>query len=249
MNKTGLKLEALNLNKAFDDMPVIGDVSLKLRDGEFVSLLGLSGSGKSTVFNIVAGILKPDGGKVLIEGEDWTGRAGRVSYMYQKDLLLPWRNIIDNVSLPRVIKGESKRNAREIVQGLFKVFGLEGFEHKYPFQLSGGMRQRAALMRTYVFSSDIMLLDEPFSGLDAITRSKIHRWLMEVLGELKASVMFITHDIDEAILLSDRIYIISERPAMVKEEITVEIPRPRTNDMVTMDSFNRIKKHIMDILE
>lgn len=248
MNEMGLKLETVNIKKSFDDLKVIEDVSLRLRQNEFVSLLGLSGSGKSTVFNIISGLLVPDEGKVYIDGEDCTGRTGRVSYMYQKDLLLPWKNIIDNIGLPLVIRGMHKSNARDAVQKLFKLFGLEGFEYKYPFQLSGGMRQRAALMRTYVFSSDIMLLDEPFAGLDAITRSKMHDWLLDVLSELKASVLYITHDIDEAIYLSDRIYVISKRPAVVKEEMVIDLPRPRPKNLTTLDRFNEIKRNILDIL-
>jgi len=244
-----MKLSVKNIKKDFGDTHVIDDVSLELGENEFVSLIGLSGSGKSTIFNIISGLLMPDKGQVLIEGEDFTGKTGRVSYMYQKDLLLPWRKIIDNVCLPLVIKGESKKRAREAVRGYFKTFGLEGVEDKYPFQLSGGMRQRAALLRTYMFSSDIMLLDEPFAGLDAITRSKIHCWLLEVLKDLKTSVLLITHDIDEAVFLSDRIYILSGKPAGVREEIIVNLPKPREKDVITSERFNEIKRHILEVLE
>jgi ABC-type nitrate/sulfonate/bicarbonate transport system ATPase subunit len=244
-----MKLLVENIKKDFEDIQVIEDVSLELGENEFVSLIGLSGSGKSTIFNIISGLIMPDKGRILIEGQDYTGKTGRVSYMYQKDLLLPWKKIIDNVCLPLVVKGETKRRAREAVKGYFKTFGLEGFENKYPFQLSGGMRQRAALMRTYMFSSDIMLLDEPFAGLDAITRSKIHCWLLEVLNDLRTSVLFITHDIEEAIFLSDRIYILSGRPAGVKEEIVVDLPKPRKKDIITSEKFNKIKGHILEVLE
>lgn len=244
-----MKLEVKNLKKSFDDTQVIEDVSLSLGENEFVSLLGLSGSGKSTIFNIISGLLKPDGGHVYIEGEEWTGRTGRVSYMYQKDLLLPWRNIIDNTSLPLVVRGMDKASARDCVREYFKVFGLEGFEYKYPFQLSGGMKQRAALLRTYMFSRDIMLLDEPFGGLDAITRSKMHCWLLEILADIKASVILITHDIEEAVFLSDRIYILSGRPATVKQEIAVDIPKPRSRDVTTTERFNHFKRDIISTLE
>lgn len=241
------KLEVRNINKAFEDTPVVKGVSLYLKEDEFVSILGPSGSGKSTIFNIISGLMMPDEGKVLIDGEDFTGKTGRVSYMYQNDLLLPWRKIIDNVSLPLVIKGESKKSAREKVEGFFKVFGLEGFEYKYPFQLSGGMKQRAALMRTYMLSKDIMLLDEPFGGLDAITKSKMHYWLLDVLSNLKSSMLFITHDIEEAIFLSDRIYILSDRPAEIKEEIVISLPKHRRKEIITSAEFNDIKRHILDI--
>ncbi len=242
------KLSVNNIYKRFGDISVIDDVSLELKENEFVSLLGPSGSGKSTIFNIIAGLIKPDKGKVYIEDMDFTGRSGRVSYMYQKDLLLPWKKIIDNAALPLVIKGTKKKEAREMVKGYFKIFGLEGFEYKYPFQLSGGMRQRAALMRTYMFSKDIILLDEPFGGLDAITKRRMQYWLLDVLSNLNASIIFITHDIDEAIFLSDRVYILSDRPAKVKTEIKIDLPRPRKNQVITTPRFNEIKKDIINIL-
>ncbi len=243
-----VKLEVREVSHSFEDLSVVDNVSLSLKENEFVSLLGPSGSGKSTIFNIIAGLLKPNKGKIIIDGQDYTGRTGRVSYMYQKDLLLPWKKIIDNVAIPLIIKGVSKKEAREKVSEYFKIFGLEGFEHKYPFQLSGGMRQRAALMRTYMFSKDIILLDEPFGGLDAITKQRMQYWLMEVLENLSASVLFITHDIEEAIFLSNRIYILSDRPANVKEELKVDILQPRNSDIITTPEFNDIKKHIMEIL-
>lgn len=242
------KLELKDIKKTFEDMLIVDGISLNLKENEFVSLLGPSGSGKTTIFNIIGGLINPDEGEVIIEDENFNGRTGRVSYMYQKDLLLPWKKIIDNVALPLLIKGINKNQARERVKKYFKIFGLEGFEYKYPFQLSGGMRQRAALMRTYMFSQDIILLDEPFGGLDAITKKRMQYWLLEVLDNLKASVLFITHDIEEAILLSDRIYILSDRPATIKEEIMVDLPKPRKSELITSSEFNYIKKHIMDVL-
>lgn len=243
------KLEVKNIIKTFEDILVVDSISLNLKENEFVSLLGPSGSGKSTIFNIIAGLLKPDDGKILIDSEDFTGKTGRVSYMYQKDLLLPWKKIIDNVALPLVVKGMKKKEAREKAAEYFRIFGLEGFEMKYPFQLSGGMRQRAALMRTYMFSKDIILLDEPFGGLDAITKRKMQYWLLEVLENLRASILFITHDIEEAIFLSDRIYILSDRPAKVKEEIKIDLPKPRKSEIITSTEFNDIKRHIINIFK
>lgn len=244
----GLKLEAKNIKKSFDDILVVDDVSITLKENEFVSILGPSGSGKSTLFNVIAGLLYPDEGKIIIEDENHTGKTGRVSYMYQKDLLLPWKKVIDNVALPLIIKGQNKKEARKEVKEYFKIFGLEGFEYKYPFQLSGGMRQRAALMRTYMFSKDIILLDEPFGGLDAITKRNMQYWLLEVIENLRASILFITHDIEEAIFLSDRIYILSDRPAKIKEELEVKLPKPRKSEIITSNEFNNIKKHIINIL-
>lgn len=166
------KLEILrteNINKSFDDKIILKDINIKLNKGELVSFVGVSGSGKTTLFNIIAGLLGPDSGKVFLRGKEITNKAGKVSYMLQKDLLLPYMTIIDNVSLPLVLRGDKKKVAREKVKDLFKDFGLEGNEYKYPSQLSGGMAQRAALLRTYVFGSEVTLLDEPFSALDALS--------------------------------------------------------------------------------
>lgn len=243
------KLKVEGLKKSFQNTDVIDGVSLYLKKNEFVSLLGLSGSGKTTIFNIISGLMMPDEGRVLIDGENFTGRTGRVGYMYQDDLLLPWKKVIDNIGLPLVLKGESVKNARARAMEYLPIFGLEGFEYKYPFQLSGGMRQRASLLRTYMFQSDIMLLDEPFGGLDAITRSKMQSWLLKVFESLKISVLLITHDIEEALLLSDRIYVLSERPASIREEVIVEFPKPRDKDIVTTEGFNIKKRHIMRLFE
>lgn len=242
------KVSIEGISKSFENLLIVDDISIELKEKEFVTILGPSGSGKSTLFNIISGLMKPDTGQVYIEGQDFTGKTGRVSYMYQKDLLLPWKKIIDNVSMPLIIRGEKKEEAREKVKKYFEIFGIEGFEYKYPHQLSGGMRQRAALMRTYMFSKDIILLDEPFGGLDAITKSKMQSWLLEILDKLEASILFITHDIEEAIFLSDRIYILSDRPAKIKEEIKINIPKPRNSDVVTTNEFNEIKRHILDLL-
>jgi len=242
------KLKVINIKKSFGDMNIINDVSFYAKENEFVSLLGPSGSGKSTIFNIIAGLLSQDTGDVLIDGEICSNRLQKVSYMHQKDLLLPWKNIVDNVALPLIIKGKSKKEARGQVLSHFKTFGLVGFEYKYPFQLSGGMKQRAALLRTYMSYADIILLDEPFGALDAITRAKMHTWLLEVTKELKATIIFITHDIEEAVFLSDRIYVLSDKLATIKNEIIVDLPKNRTKDIVTSVKFNEIKKDILQLL-
>lgn len=242
------KLKVLNIKKTFGSMDIINDVSFYAMENEFISLLGPSGSGKSTIFNIISGLLHKDEGEIIIDGEVCHGRSEKVSYMHQKDLLLPWKNIVDNTTLSLIIRGKSKKEARSEVIGHFKTFGLEGFGYKYPFQLSGGMKQRAALLRTYMSSSDIMLLDEPFGALDAITRSKMHYWLIDMIKELKVTIIFITHDIEEAIFLSDRIYLLSDKPATIKKEIIVDLPKNRTKDIVTSEKFNEIKRNILKIL-
>ena len=234
-NRLDSKIRIENISKSFDGDKIIDNISINVEEGELVSILGPSGCGKSTIFNIIAGLLKQDGGKVDVNG--------KLSYMYQKDLLLPYKTIIDNVSLPLVLRKEKKSEAREEVRQYFKVFGLEGYEDKYPKELSGGMRQRANFMRTYVNSNDIMLLDEPFGALDSITKSSMQKWLLDIRKKVKSTILLITHDIEEAILLSDRIYVISNKPSSVSMEIVVD--RYRIGDVEY--SF-KLKKDILDVL-
>ncbi|MGI5911055.1 MAG: ABC transporter ATP-binding protein [Syntrophomonadaceae bacterium] len=211
-----VKLQIEHVSKTLEGLHTLNDICLKLKEKEFVVILGPSGCGKSTLLNIIAGLITPDQGRVLIDGEDWSGRTARVSYMQQKDLLLPWKNILDNVSVPLLLKGIKKKEARQKAQQFLADFGLKQFATYYPRQLSGGMRQRAALLRTYLFASDILLLDEPFAALDAITRQHMQLWLQDLRAHLKPSIVFVTHDINEAIHMADRIYILSARPAHVK---------------------------------
>jgi ABC-type nitrate/sulfonate/bicarbonate transport system ATPase subunit len=242
------KIEALNIKKSFSNLDTLEDVSVVLEENKFVSILGPSGCGKSTLFDIISGLEKPDKGAVLIEGKNYTGKTGRVSYMHQKDLLLPWRTVLDNACIPLIIKGLSLSKSREKADSYFNLFGLSGFEKYYPGQLSGGMKQRAALLRTYLFSDDIMLLDEPFGGLDAMTRRDMQFWLLKLLANFKSSILFITHSVDEAIFLSDKIYLFSKRPAIVKEVFEINIKRPRNYKVFTSIEFNKIKGEILHLL-
>ena len=242
-----LKVEAVS--KSFDGEKIIENISIELHDHELVSLLGISGGGKTTLFNVIAGLSIPDSGAVYLNGEEITGKPGQVSYMLQKDLLLPYRTIEDNVALPLLIKGEKKRQAREQVKPYFAEFGLEGTEKKYPHQLSGGMRQRAALLRTYLFSKDVALLDEPFSALDTLTKGAMHDWYLEVMEQIRMSTLFITHDIDEAILLSDRIYLLGGRPGRITDEIVIREPKPRRKDFNLTEEFLAYKREILEKLE
>lgn len=242
------QLEVRGVSKAFDGKPILQDISITLRQGELVCLLGISGGGKTTLFNIISGLLMPDEGQVLLDGEDITGKPGRISYMLQKDLLLPYRTIEDNVALPLLLKKVKKKEARAQASSLFSEFGLEGTQKQYPAQLSGGMRQRAALLRTYLFSQDVALLDEPFSALDTLTKSAIHRWYLDVMERIKLSTFFITHDIDEAILLSDRIYLLTGQPGRITDEIAIREPRPRSADFNLTVEFLAYKKQILEKL-
>lgn len=241
-------LKAEHISVSFDGTPVLQDVSIHLQKGELVCLLGVSGGGKTTLFQVLSGLLMPDTGRVLLKGEDVTGKPGSMSYMLQKDLLLPHRTILDNVALPLLLKGVSRKAAREEASAHFNTFGLEGTEKQWPCQLSGGMRQRAALLRTYLFSQEVALLDEPFSALDTMTKHAIHQWYLSVMETIHLSTIFITHDIDEAILLSDRIYLLTGKPGVIGEEIAVHLPRPRGQELLLSNDFLAYKKKIMNIL-
>ena len=242
-------LEVRGVSVSFDGRKVLEDVSVTLRKGELVCLLGVSGGGKTTLFNVISGLLQPDAGQVLLDGEDITGKPGHISYMLQKDLLLPYRTIEDNVALPLMLRGVKKREARKQASALFEEFGLGGTEKLWPSQLSGGMRQRAALLRTYLFSQDVALLDEPFSALDTLTKSAIHRWYLDVMERIHLSTLFITHDMDEAVLLSDRIYLLTGQPGRITSEIVVEEPRPRRQDFNLSPEFLQYKRQIQEQLQ
>ena len=242
------KLEVKNVSKSFDGKPVLQDISVELRPGELVCLLGVSGGGKTTLFNVISGLLQPDAGTVILDGKDITNQPGHISYMLQKDLLLPYRTIEDNVALPLLLKGMKKKEARLQVSPLFGQFGLEGTQKQYPAQLSGGMRQRAALLRTYLFSRNVALLDEPFSALDTLTKSSIHKWYLDIMEKIRLSTLFITHDIDEAILLSDRIYLLSGAPGRIVGEIIIEEPKPRRADFNLTAEFLAYKSRILQLL-
>lgn len=242
------RLEVKEVCKSFDGKPVLDRVSLTLNQGELVSLLGISGSGKTTLFNVISGLTLPDSGQVLLDGQDITGSPGHMGYMLQKDLLLPFRTVEDNVALPLILKGLGKKQARQEALAYLPQFGLEGTQKLYPHALSGGMRQRAALLRTYLFSGEAILLDEPFSALDALTRRSIHRWYLDTMQKLKLSTVLITHDIDEAILLSDRIYLLSGQPGRVTEEIVIDEKKPRNEGFSLSPAFLEYKKYILSRL-
>jgi len=234
-----------NITKNYDNAPVVKDISLSLPRGGFISMLGPSGVGKTTLFNVLAGIDAPDGGKVFLNGEDVTGVPGRVGYMPQKDLLLEHRTVLDNVILPLLIRGEKKKTAREKTAVFFPMFGLSGCEKKYPYQLSGGMRQRAALLRTCRTGCKTILLDEPFSALDAITRSGMRNWYGEIAVEMGLSTFFITHDVEEALLLSDTVYILGGKPGVITNVFEILPRRPRDGGFTVSGEFAARKKEIL----
>jgi ABC-type nitrate/sulfonate/bicarbonate transport system ATPase subunit len=223
-------------------------VTIAVPQGRFVSLIGPSGCGKSTIFNIIAGLLEPTTGRVAIDGVDATGTIGRVGYMLQKDLLLPWRTVLDNVVLGMEIQGVPLAQARERALPLLKRYGLGGFERLYPPALSGGMRQRAALLRTLLFDTDVILLDEPFGALDAQTKLQMQEWLLNLWSDFGKTVVFVTHDVDEAIYLSDEIHVMGTRPGRVVETIPVPLARPRRRTTALGEDFLAIKERCLALL-
>ncbi len=245
-------LRVANVTKRFDSgaqaVTAIEEVSLDVRKGAFVSILGPSGCGKSTLFNIIAGLLQPTGGDVLIDGVSVVGRAGEVGYMLQRDLLLPWRTIADNVTLGQTLRGAKKKDALRAASPLIDRCGLRSFEGKKPHQLSGGMRQRAALMRTLLTGCDVLLLDEPFGALDAITRLQLQMTLLDIWQDTQKTILFVTHDVEEAILLSDEVVVLTERPGRVRARVAIDLPRPRTPEMLSSPALTRHKHELMALL-
>jgi ABC-type nitrate/sulfonate/bicarbonate transport system ATPase subunit len=240
---------SVSLSIAGEEFPVLSDVSLAAAPGDFASIIGPSGCGKSTLFNVLAGLMRPTSGAVLIDGVEVTGRIGLTGYMLQKDLLLPWRSVLDNTTLGLEMRGVPRRRARAQAREWVARFGLQGFEREYPAALSGGMRQRAALLRTFLAGQDILLLDEPFGALDALTRADMQRWLLDIWQELGKTILLVTHDVDEAIYLSDRVYVLSSRPGRVVEVIDVPLARPRDYQRtVTSPAFASIKRVLLSSL-
>ena len=242
------KLVADSISVTFEHTVALQGSSLRVDAGEFVSIVGPSGCGKSTLFNVLSGLLPPGSGRVFIDGADVTGSTGHVGYMLQKDLLVPWRTVVGNVvlgaALTRGVRGRDEAEARELIAR----YGLEGFADHYPHALSGGMRQRVALMRTLAVHRDVLLLDEPFGALDSQTRLDMQRWLLQVWAELDRTVLFVTHDVDEAVFLADRVLVMSPRPGRIASDIEVPIPRPRDLATLTSDGFMDVKRHILGLL-
>jgi ABC-type nitrate/sulfonate/bicarbonate transport system ATPase subunit len=243
------RIELRHVSKTFVGngrvVPALRDVSLEVMPGEFVTIIGASGSGKSTLFNLCVGLLEPDEGSIIIDGKEPRRRLGMLGYMPQHDLLLPWRSVVDNVLIPQDIQGVPRSKSRPKALEMFQRFGLESFEHDYPSSLSGGMRQRAALLRTWLTGCDTLLLDEPFGALDALTRRELQDWLLRVWEGFGRTVVFITHDVEEAVYLADRVIVLSARPGAVKRELRVDLPRPRRQRMVAEPGFGSLVRELL----
>jgi ABC-type nitrate/sulfonate/bicarbonate transport system ATPase subunit len=246
------RVAAAGLRKAFPDgsgvRPVLDGIDLSVRQGEFVSIIGPSGCGKSTLFNILAGLELPDSGTVSVDGLPATGQTEHFAYMPQKDSLLPWRRVLDNACLGLEVQGMPRRRARAAADELFPTFGLDGFQSSWPGQLSGGMRQRVALLRTVLQRREVLLLDEPFGALDSLTRTAMQTWLTGVWERYHWTVVLITHDIREAVFLSDRVYALSGRPARVLSEHVVDLPRPRRPELLADPRATAIEADLLAAL-
>ena len=223
-------------------------VDLCVNKGEFVGIIGPSGCGKTTLLNTIVGLEQPDAGTVELDGVLARDRLGQLGYMQQKDLLMPWRTVLDNAILGLEINGVPRPEARNRALELVDAFGLRGFERHFPYTLSGGMRQRAAFLRTVLVGRDVMLLDEPFGALDSITRVQMQEWLMELWFSLEKTIVLVTHDVDEALLLSDRVYVLTSRPGKVRMVLDVNLPRPRHYSIVTGGPFMALKARIVATL-
>lgn len=248
-------LEVRNLTLAWEgsETPTVRDVSLAVALGEMVCLVGRSGCGKSTLFHGMAGLTKPVSGSVLLHGEDVTGKPGRISYMLQKDLLLPQRTIMANVCLPLTLAGTSRAEARAKAEPLFERFGLDGTQGSYPSELSGGMRQRAALLRTYLMDNDVVLMDEPFSALDALTRQDMRSWFLSLVSDLGMSCVLVTHDVDEAVEMADRILVMSGNPMAgvpsgIVGEVRIDCARSERADWLLTPASLEAKREVLLLL-
>ncbi|NLX77293.1 MAG: ABC transporter ATP-binding protein [Clostridiaceae bacterium] len=235
------------LNKK--ELKVLENVNLRAEAGRFVSIIGPSGCGKSTLFRTIAGLEKKYTGSVIVNGCDIRNSRPHIAYMLQKDLLLPWRNVRQNIVLPLELAGTLKNTDADFIENMISEFGLKGFADAYPDELSGGMRQRVALLRTWLMEGSVMLLDEPFGALDALTRKHMQDWLTGIWEKHRKTVLFITHDIEEAVYLSDEVFVMGPRPGRIVEHINIDIERPRKSDITCTPLFIDYKRRLVSALQ
>lgn len=246
------KLELKGIQHSFQSkkglMPVLANIDLHVNQGEFVSIIGPSGSGKSTLFHIIGGLIQPNAGEVHLDGAKVTGEKGLIAYMPQQPALFPWRSIESNVALGLEVSGEDRSAAIEKAREWLVRVGLGGYERELPHVLSGGMQQRVSFLRALLSPQELMILDEPFGSLDALTRQDMQAWLLNIWEQNKRSILFVTHSIEEALFLSDRIYVLSDKPASVLEELTVPFARPRSEKVLQEPKFQELRHYIQGLL-
>ena len=251
--KTSPKIKVDHLGVSFEmggktKIDVLEDIDFEAKEGNFVCILGPSGCGKSTLFNVIAGLLSPTKGNIYLDGQSIIGKTGLVGYMFQKDLLLPWRSIFENICLGAEIQKKNLAENADKAQELIEKYGLAGFEDYYPKFLSGGMRQRAAFLRTMMLDNKVMLLDEPFGALDAQTRLSMQEWLHDVWRDSKKTIIFITHDVDEAIFLAEKVLVLSHRPSRVLENVEIPLPENRTYEMMGEPEIIKLHSEMFKII-
>lgn len=234
-------LEINHVSKSFNGRKVLDDISIEVQEGEFVTILGPSGSGKSTLFHLIGGLITPDEGSIMLDGGNITGKRGSISYMPQQPALFPWRTVLENVLLGQEL--HEKKDVEKAITMISKA-GLSGYEHSLPSELSGGMKQRVAFIRALLSPQSLICLDEPFSALDDFTRLEMHQWLLSIWAEFKRTILFVTHNIDEALFLSDGIIVLSSNPAKVIHEVKVPFERPRESELLLKNEFLAIKKEL-----
>ena len=252
MRSNTLKLRAHHVRKVFEvegePLVAIEDLSMEVYENEFVTIVGTSGCGKSTFLNLVAGLIPLTSGTLEVDGRPITGPGADRGMVFQSYTLFPWLKVLDNVKFALKKQKLSAREKDEIAREHLRLVGLSGFEDAYPSQLSGGMQQRVAIARALAYKPAILLMDEPFGALDAQTRGLMQELLLRIWEEHKTTILFVTHDIDEAIFLSDRVYVMTARPGRIKEEITVPLPRPRSYQVETTPEFMAIKRRIVELI-
>lgn len=234
--------------KVSDRIPVLSGVDLDIRQGEFVTIVGPSGSGKSVLLDIIAGLTQATNGTAAIDGHKVSRPHRETAYVFQQYALFPWRTALQNIEYPLEVRGVGRAARRERAQHFLNLFGLKGFEDRYPSQLSGGMQQRVAIARALATDPQVLLMDEPFAALDAQTRDILQSELLRIWEQIRTTVVFVTHSIDEAIFLADRIVVMTARPAQVKETIAVDLPRPRDIEIRNSDAFNAYRARVWDAL-
>lgn len=235
-------LQLEQVSKAFQNKSILENISFTVEEGEFVTLIGPSGSGKSTLFSLIGGLLSPDGGDIQLKQQSILNQTGFISYMPQEDTLFPWRTVVQNILLGQELYGKVNQiKAQEMIDKA----GLEGFTHAYPHELSGGMKQRVSFIRSLLSPQRLLCLDEPFSALDELTRMDMQQWLLSIWKQLNSTILFVTHHIEEALLLSDKIIVLTESPATVKDILHIPFSRPRTTSLLLTEEFVMWKKHLL----
>lgn len=250
-NQPKIHVEHLHMSykmEAEKPITILEDIDFSVKQGSFVCILGPSGCGKSTLFNIIAGLISPDSGNIYLDGKSITNHTGLVGYMFQKDLLLPWRSVLENITLGTEVKGRNKAESKKRAMSYIQKYGLAGFEHYYPKYLSGGMRQRAAFLRTMMLDNEVMLLDEPFGALDAQTRLAMQEWLHEVWRDSKKTIIFITHDVDESLFLAEDVLVLSHRPSRIIRSIPVPLPEKRNYEMMGQIDILKLRTELFALL-